>query len=119
MQSMLICVMSLIMDGYHPCMDTFSSFLGSCCLHTALDFFITCAVVKAPQTCNSSYQPGCTNFGFFRLRGAMIGMLIRFDRQCNDHCCYCYFQQMDKRGELTEEKVEARLTDENEKEAEK
>ncbi|WZZ75353.1 hypothetical protein YC2023_086723 [Brassica napus] len=27
--------------------------------------------------------------------------------------------QMDKRGELTEEKVEARLTDENEKEAEK
>ncbi|KAF3597420.1 hypothetical protein DY000_02026602 [Brassica cretica] len=106
MQSMLICVMSLIMDGYHPCMDTFSSFLGSCCLHTALDFFITCAVVKAPQTCNSSYQPGCTNFGFFRLRGAMIGMLIRFDRA-------------DKRGELTEEKVEARLTDENEKEAEK
>lgn len=40
----MLIVVSLIMDGYHPCMDIFSSLLGSCCLHTALDFFITCAV---------------------------------------------------------------------------
>lgn len=43
------CVADFVVFEYYPRMDILSSFLGSCCIHIAMDFFITCAVCIKPM----------------------------------------------------------------------